>query len=54
MHKINYGGVEIADSEYRIGIKLYEDNIDRKEALDTHLRCAFEEYGGFMDPKGLL
>ena len=52
LHKINFGGVEIADSEYRIGQKLLKQN--PKEALDVHLRHSFEEYGEFMYAKQLL
>ena len=44
--------MEIADSEYRIGKKLLEQN--PKEALDAHLRHAFEEYGELMYAKELL
>ena len=44
--------MEIADSEYRIGQKLLKQN--PKEALDVHLRHAFEEYGEFMYAKQLL
>ena len=40
LHKINFGGVEIADSEYRIGLKLLKQN--PKKALDVHSRHAFE------------
>ena len=54
LHKINFGGVEIADSEYRIGLKLLKRNPKDEKALDVHLRHAFEEYGEFMYAKQLL
>ena len=52
MHKINYGGIEIADSEYRIGVWLFEQKPE--EALNVHLRRAFEEYGELINPNSLL
>lgn len=52
MHKINYGGIEIADSEYRIGVWLFEQKPE--EALNVHLRRAFEEYGELIYPKTLI
>ena len=39
MQRVNYGGIEIADSEYRIGEKLMKER--PRDALDIHLRCAF-------------
>ena len=44
--------MEIADSQYRIGQKLLKQN--PKQALDIHLRHAFEEYGEFMYAKQLM
>ena len=41
LHKINFRGVEVADSEYKIGMKLLKNNQNPKVALDTHLRLAF-------------
>ena len=46
--------MEIADSEYRIGRKLLEQNPKDEKVLDVHLRHAFEEYGEFMYAKQLV
>ena len=41
LHKINFGGLEIADSEYRIGQFFLQQNQKRKDALNSYLRHAF-------------
>lgn len=52
LHKINFTGVEIADSEYRIGQRLLKQSPN--DALDVHARYAFEQYGGFLSAQQLL